>query len=141
MKPDGSLQLKQTRSAKVSIPANMAQSWERNKMMATCWESVKLELPNWPALSVLSPYTWTEHLDWRLGEKVRGREIRTSSGTHTFSATWPTLLEYEYQLRKHAYYLVNTTGITLPAALAKARANRGGAGGLLHHTHVAFCRS
>ena len=58
-----------------------------------------------------------------LGDKITGKAARTADGTFTFKVPWDLVLEFEYQLRKRACYLVNTSDpqLSMSAALKKAR--------------------
>ena len=75
---------------------------------------------------------WDDHVEWILGDEVCGVEATTADRKTSFSAKWIQVLEYEYQLRKHAAYLVNTAGVSLAGALIKARNSE-----TIHRKHLA----
>ena len=85
-----------------------------------------MEQPARDVIANLGRDDWNDHLEFILGDKVLGRQSRAADGSHVYRAPWSLVLELEYQIRKQACYLLNTTDpqLTMGAALKNARGDR-----------------
>ena len=122
----GTIVQKKYATVKVPMPATTEELRYRLKLESTSWELARLEQPHNNVIAHLSRDDWQDHLDFVLGDKVLGKAAKTADGSFTFKAPWELVLEYEYQLRKNACYLVNTSDpqLSMAAALQKARADQ-----------------
>lgn len=118
---DGSFKIKRATSVSVPLPKNSEELRFRIKVMATNWELIMLNLPNHPDLQDMGPQVWQSHVEYVLGKKVYQAEIKARDRSQTYTPSWLTVLEYEYQIRVRAAELVNASGRTLAAAMKEAR--------------------
>ena len=122
----GTIVQKKYATVKVPRPANTEDLRYRLKLEASTWELARLEQSNNEVIADLKRDDWQDHLDFILGDKIYGRRASAGSGSFIYKPPWDMVLEIEYQIRKRACYLVNTTDpqMTMAAALRAARVDR-----------------
>ena len=103
------------------IPENAEKLSVRIKMYGVSWEYTRSEYPSKQVLLKLAADDWRDHVDWVLGPMVYSTVVRSSDGKMEYSPAWLTILELEYQVRKEAMFLANTTDASLVEALGLAR--------------------
>ena len=123
MNPDGSISITTQFKSTTPLPVNPEQLRTNIKTMEAAWDLVKLQLPQSEAIQELSAETWTDHLDFILGEDVLGKKVITSDGATTFKTPWLAVLEMEFQLRRQPAHLANATGKTFAQGMAAARSD------------------
>ena len=124
--PAGTIVQKKYAIVKVPRPANTEELRYRLKLEATTWELARLEQINNEVIAGLKREDWLDHLDFILGDKIYGRRATAGEGSFVYKAPWDMVLEIEFQIRKRACYLVNTTDpqVTMAAALKAARVDQ-----------------
>ena len=115
--------LKQHRAVSTTqMPRNAEELRTRFKVMAHHWELVRLKVPH---QSVVSDFDFKEtisnHVEWLLGEDIAGYTVRDEDSGREFSMPWRQLLEFEYQIRRRAMFVVTHEGLSFAKALAAAR--------------------
>ena len=118
--PDGSIKLVKGRSSG-KAPENPEALRAKIRMMGVAWEFMRLKFPGRPYLKDLTAETWSDHVEWLLGEDVYGNIVKDSSGAIAYRPSWATVLELDFRVRKQAYQLVNENGSTLKEAMVAAR--------------------
>ena len=69
--------------------------------------------------------TWLRHAEWLLGEDVLGYTVEDKQSGVCICLPWAQFLELEYQVRRKAMTLMNTSGLSLVDALAAAKKHEG----------------
>ena len=103
---DASGRLRVAREQKKSkLPMNSEEL--RNKLKLECTTLIMLgsKFRNREWFRELNPNDFSKYVDWLLGEKVYGLQIRRigGEGTQPLNPPWTVLLRYEQQVRKEAY--------------------------------------
>ncbi len=91
------------------------------KIMAHHWALVRLRHGGRPFLKDLEPDVWAHHVDFMLGEEVRGLNAKDAAGNVVASISWHTFLVYDQEVRNAAMKAVNERGLTIANALVEAR--------------------
>ena len=118
---DGTLKFRKSGHFVGSEPANSEEYGRKFRVFALLWEMLRLQYPTKPQLKYISTDTWDDHVDYILGETVVGVKIRLPGSTMAYSPTWAIVMEYDFQVRKEVYRLVNGTGCSIVEALPVAR--------------------
>ncbi len=100
---------------KVDLPQNPEQLRRAYRLMATHWEVVRQVFPDRPNIAHSSSSTWEKLVTFLLGPKVWEYKSR-----HGVGISWAGLLEYEFQIRKHAMTMMTDDGASLDDALRTA---------------------
>ena len=122
---DGTLKLQKASRGEAKPPRSSEELRQRIKVMGIAWEFIRLRFPTKPFLVGLDAYTWTDHVEWLLGDEVYGMSVKDHLGEVIFRPAWHTLLTFELESRKAAYKLVNIKGSTLVQALVDTRKDTG----------------
>ena len=93
--------------------------------MGIAWEFIRLRFLGKPFLLGLDAHTWSDHVEWPLGDEVYGMSVKDHLGEVVFRPAWHTLLSFELESRKAAYKLVNVKGNSLVQALGDIRKDVG----------------
>ena len=115
----GKLQLRKG-SSEVALPSTPEQLRFRLKIWGTGIQMIALKHSNQGCLQDLSPQDVEDYLSYLLGEHVYGLTGKTPSGDTVAAPSWPQLLVYELQIRKHMYDLMVNKGTKAPDALKAA---------------------
>ena len=92
---------------KVPMPANPEEIRERIGLLAAGIDFFKLKQPEVKAFQKVNDTTWTAHLNYILGPKVRGKEVHDNDGHVVKKPSWPLVLNYEQAIRAQAALLMN----------------------------------
>ena len=110
--------VKFTRKAAESAPPTSPEELRgKYKCMARAWELVRLKLPSKPFLSEFRMTSFDTMVDWLLSEDVYRTSVKAEG--FTYRPSWATLLEFEFQLRRKVYKLIND-GSTFNDAVSTA---------------------
>ena len=107
MNPDGSISITTKFKSTTPLPVNPEQLRTNIKTMEAAWDLVKPQLPQSEVIQDISGETWTDHLDFILGEDVLGKKVITRDDATTFKTPWLPVLEMGFQLRRHAAHQAN----------------------------------
>ena len=122
---DGTLKLQKASRGEATPPRNSEELRQRIKVMGIAWEFIRLRFPTKPFLNGLDAYTWSDHVEWLLGDEVYNMTVKDHLGEIVFRPAWHTLLTFELESRKAAFKLVNLKGSTLKKALEDTRKDPG----------------
>ena len=104
-----------------STPSTPEELRHKFKVMARMWEYIRLRNPTKPFLLHLCENVWDKHVEWLLGRTVLGQEVSDPVSGTIIRPSWDVVLDYEHQVRKRAYKLVNDGDFTIRDALSEAR--------------------
>ncbi len=91
--------------------------------MAHHWMIVRAKHPDRAILAGLTSETFSNHIDYLLGDTVYRLEAHDGSGEIAGRTTWASLIKYEFELRKFAYRRVNLGSATVAQSFVDARRN------------------
>ena len=104
------------------VPSDPESLRTRIKVMAHHWELIRIRFPHMPMVKDYDfSTTWLVHVEWLLGEKVRGYKVKSATQQNEYSVPWAVVLELDYQIRKAALFAVTHSGASLASALETAR--------------------
>ena len=92
---------------KVPMPANPEELRERIGLLAAGVEFFKIKQPEIKAYQKVNEATWTAHLNYILGPKVRGKQVSDNEGNIVKTPAWPLIINYEQAIRARAAELMN----------------------------------
>ncbi len=87
------------------------------------WGVVRVRHGQKPYLAGLTESFWFKHVEYMLGDKVRGLCAKSPAGDVTASISWPTFLAFDQMVMDHAIKQVNLHGTTLAQAMTDARSD------------------
>jgi hypothetical protein len=99
--------LMQPLRVKLSMPTNTEQLRDRIRLLASAMEFLKIRFPTSKIFASSDKEVWNDHLEYILGDKVMGREVKDTDGTVTKVPSWQLVLGYEYAIRNKACVLMN----------------------------------
>ena len=109
-------------AATTHMPRSSEELRTRFRVMAHHWELVRLKMPHQSAASDFDfKETLSVHVDWLLGEEIAGYTVRDEESGREFSMPWRQLLEFEYQIRRRAMFVMTHEGLSFAKALSAAR--------------------
>ena len=120
---DGKLRVRRS-APKSTMPHKPEQLRSKYKLMARAWETLRLRTPKKPIFRGLTEQIWDDHVDWLLGPKVYDTEVRDPAGNAISRPTWGTLMEYELELRRRLYEIVNEGDCSIADALHMVRSDQ-----------------
>ena len=92
---------------KVPMPRNPEELRERLGLLAAGIEFFKIKQPEIKAFQKVNEATWTAHLNYVLGPKVRGKQVHDNEGNVVKSPAWALVLNYEQAIRARASLLMH----------------------------------
>lgn len=116
---NGSLQMKKG-SQTVEEPKNPEQLRKRLKIMSLGLMFLGLRHSNRSYLQGITPQTFEDYVTYLLSEHCYYMQGKTAEGYVISGPSWNQLLVYEFQVRRKAWSLIQSTGSTFEAALRAA---------------------
>ncbi len=106
---------------KGSLPTSTEEYRALYQLRRHQWGVVRLRHGNKPYLGNLNADWWYEHVEYMLGEKVRGYCAKSPTGEVLASLSWATFLTFDQAVMDSAFKEVNLKGTSLATAIASAR--------------------
>ena len=104
-----------------SLPTTTEDYRDLYKLRRHQWGVVRVRHGHKPFLLGLTESFWYEHVEYMLGDRVRGLCAKAPTGETTASITWHTFLGYDQAVMEAAIKQVNIKGSALAAAVVAAR--------------------
>ena len=119
---DGRLSIRKGAKKEVKPPTDAEELRTRYRVLANAWLFASSRHPNRVWLADFAEATYTKLADYLLGPKVfqLRATLNPNSPDTGPTASWDTVLRYEFEIRRAAYELVRADGFTLDAALTAA---------------------
>ena len=115
----GVIRLKRGRT-EVSAPPDPEAYRKRMRTLALAYVHARLRHPGRPALRTATVEVWAQHVEYMMGDHVRGLVARDCHNAIISRPTWPQVMHYDYQIRKEHARLMNM-GKPFGEALLDAR--------------------
>ena len=107
-------------SVSVALPKDTEELRARLALLGTAWLMVGFQQTANPLLKGLTPFVFGEYVDHLLGPHIWGLASRGAEGRVVSSPSWPLLLQYEQEVRNHAYFLMEQKAMPLARALRES---------------------
>ena len=126
----GAIKVNQPVKVKLNMPSDGCEFRDRIRLLWAAYEFMKIRHPMDATLRSSSREIWEEHIDYILGDKVKGRAMTGLDGTVKKSPSWQLIMHYEMKIREKAAKLINESHLSggerynLATALKAARACR-----------------
>ena len=116
---DGQIKIQKV-TARIPAPRDGEELRNRHKRLALSWLFAAEKHGSRPWLRGVSLESYAFLSTYILGDRVGNLRATLPSGEQTSPPAWSLILNYEFQVRKHAYNLVMDEGDTLDSALRKS---------------------
>ena len=121
---DGSLRLQKGKK-QVSLPRTPEEFRTRIRLLGRMFELLRLKYLSGDRFKGYSEAIWERYTNWILGDDVYGLSIKIPGSNISHSASWATLLDLDFQVRKDMANRVNE-GKTLTDAPQRSYEQRKG---------------
>ena len=118
---DSAGNLKAMKSAtSIALPRNYEELRARLALLGTSWVLASYSQTANVLVKGLRPFLFSEYADYLLGKHVWGLTAKDAGGLPIADPTWALLLQYEHEIRIHAYFLMDQKAMSLDIALRQA---------------------
>ena len=100
LKVDGALKSTKNTAVTGSIPASSEELRRKFKVVANCWEMVRLRMPDLGVLRHYKVELWETYVTWLLGKDICGLTVKNAAGEAIFKPPWSLVLAFDLEVRK-----------------------------------------
>lgn len=123
----GAVKINQPIKVKLKPPIDGCELRGRIRILWAALEFMKIRHPIDAVLQSSSKEMWEDHIDYVLGDKVKGRAMTGLDGSVRKTPSWQLILHYEQKIREKAAKLLNESHLkggeryNLASAMKEAR--------------------